>query len=397
MTQMRKTKTKSMLATMALVFAILSPTHVFAASNPAETVVNAVTLANTPANLVLDNANATDTSLPISFQANGNPSNTGYTVEISNDNNNWSIIQDKGIDVLSVNANTLSGNKQYHFRVSSYNQDNPSVTNGQYLTSSFFTKPSKPATPNGSVNNQDLTINWTNEDGTTTKIFDGSDKEISIGATDTSKVLTGQTPDTKFEYYVIHSNVTGDSVPSDKLVLWTDAMIPDNLQVIDRSQSSLKVSIESNGNPASTLYQYRLARTDGTTVDTSDWVAQNEHEFKDVTPGEYKIFAKAKNNPSNPNAKETAEIEITTGTIPVAPTVDVTPTEDTMQVDLTPGSSTNGVEFQITLTDEKDTEVASTGWAKSGESWATADLSYTFKDLSPNKKYKVKTEARYAK
>ncbi|MDT3418196.1 hypothetical protein QO009_004121 [Brevibacillus aydinogluensis] len=393
---MKKFKAKSILAVLTLAFSILSPAQIFAASSPSETVVTTVTLANTPVNLVLDKTNATDTTLPISFEANGNPSNTRYTVEISSDNSNWTVIQDKEIDVLSLTAGSLTGNKQYFFRVSSYNQDTPSKTNGEFLTGSFYTKPSKPAAPTGTVNNQDITVTWANEPGTTTKLFDGSNQEIQIDPADTSKNLPGQTPDTKFEYYVIHSNETGDSVPSDKLVLWTDAVIPANLQVIDRTQSSLKVSIDSNGNPASTLYQYRLAKTDGTTVDTSNWVAQTTYEFTGIAAGEYKIFAKAKNNPSNPTAKETAEIEITTGTVPVAPTATVTPTEDSIKVDLTPGSSTDGVEYQITLMDANDTEVASTGWAKSGEGWAATGLSHTFTNLSPNKKYKVQAEARYA-
>lgn len=70
----------------------------FAASAVSTTTVNVVTLAKTPSNLTLDTEAATDTSLPLLWDANGNPSNTGYTLEMSEDQTDWTVVQDKGID-----------------------------------------------------------------------------------------------------------------------------------------------------------------------------------------------------------------------------------------------------------------------------------------------------------
>ncbi|MCG6199569.1 hypothetical protein H1215_20640, partial [Anoxybacillus sp. LAT_38] len=98
----------------------------------------------------------------------------------------------------------------------------------------------------------------------------------------------------------------------------------------------------------------------------------------------------------NPNAKETAEIELVTGTVPATPTVETVPTEDSITVTLTPNSDPTNVEFRIVLQDENGQEVATTDWAQAGTGWAASELKHTFTSLQPNKKYKVLGEARYA-
>ncbi|MFS0557239.1 triple tyrosine motif-containing protein [Brevibacillus sp. 179-C9.3 HS] len=368
----------------------------FAASAVSTTIVNVVTLAKTPANLTLDTEAATDASLPLRWDANGNPSNTGYTLEMSEDQTDWTVLLDKGIDDMEEAVTGLVGNKMYYFRVSSFNQDSPPKTNGEYLTGQFLTKPAKPATPTGSVDGQTITVNWENEPGTTTKLFDSNDQQLTIDDGDTSKTLADLTPDTAYEFYIVHSNTTGDSVPSDKVKIWTDAKEPANLRVTDSTETSLTVAIDANGNPSTTQYKYRIITIDGTAIDESDWTTDLTYNFGSLSPGRYRVYAKARNNPQNPNAKETAEIELVTGTVPAAPTVNTVPTEDSITVTLTPNSDSTNVEFRIVLQDENGQEVATTDWAQQGTGWAASELTYTFTGLQPNRKYKVLGEARYA-
>jgi hypothetical protein len=368
----------------------------FAASGVSTTTINVVTLAKTPTNLTLDKTAATDTSLPLRWDANGNPSNTGYTLEVSEDQTNWTVVQDNSIDDMEETVSGLAGNKMYYFRVSSFNQDSPPKTNGEYLTGQFLTKPAKPPAPTGSVDGQTITVNWENEPGTTTKLFDSNDQQLTISDGDTSKTLADLTPDTAYEFYIVHANATGDSVPSDKVKLWTDAKVPANLRVTDSTESSLNIAIDANGNPSTTQYKYRITTIDGTAVDESDWTTDLTYNFSSLSPGRYKVYTKARNNPQNPNAKETAEIELVTGTVPAAPTVNTVPTEDSITVTLTPNSDPTNVEFRIVLKDENGQEVATTDWTQQGTGWAASELMHTFTNLQPNKKYKVLGEARYA-
>lgn len=368
----------------------------FAASTVSTTTINVVTLAKIPSNLTLDSAAATDTSLPLRWEANGNPSNTGYTLEMSEDQTNWTLLQDKGIDDLQEVVTGLTGNKTYYFRVSSYNQDSPPKTNGVYLTGQFLTKPAKPVAPTGSADGQTITVNWTNEPGTTTKLFDGNDQQIEINNGDTSKVLMDLTPDTPYEYYIIYFNSTGDSTPSEKVTVWTDAKIPANLRTNDSTETSLTVAIDGNGNPSTTEYKYRISTMEDSAIAESDWTTELTYTFSNLTPGRYKVYAKARNNVQNPNPKETAEIELVTGTVPTAPTVDTVPTEDSITVTLTPNSDPTNVEFRLILQDENEQEISSTDWAQQGTGWAASELKYTFTGLQPNRKYKVRGEARYA-
>ncbi|MCG5254148.1 fibronectin type III domain-containing protein [Brevibacillus agri] len=368
----------------------------FAASAVSTTTVNVVTLAKTPSNLTLDTEAATDTSLPLLWDANGNPSNTGYTLEMSEDQTDWTVVQDKGIDDMEETVTGLAGNKMHYFRVSSYNQDSPPGTNGEYLTGQFLTKPAKPPAPTGSVDGQTITVNWGNEPGTTTKLFDGKDQQLTIDDGDTNKTLADLTPDTAYEFYIVHSNTTGDSVPSDKVKIWTDAKDPANLRVTDSTETSLAIAIDANGNPSTTQYKYRITTIDGTAIDESDWTTDLTYNFSSLSPGRYKVYAKARNNTQNPNVKETAEIELVTGTVPAAPSVETVPTEDSITVTLTPNSDSTNVEFRIVLQDENGQEVAVTDWAQQGTGWAAFELTYTFTGLQPNRNYKVLGEARYA-
>lgn len=369
--------------------------QVYAASPSSSTTIQVVTLANTPTDLVLDSANATDSAYPVSWSNGGNPNNTAYTLEISQDGTTWTTIQDKAIDDLEETVTGLQGNTTYDVRVSSYNQDTPPKTNGQYLTGQILTKPSKPATPTASVVDQTITVNWTNVDGTATKLLDGSDTEVPIIQGETSVVIPDMTPDTMFKYYVIHSNETGDSVPSDKVSVWTDAKPPSNLQTVSVTEDSIEVSIDPNGNPPTTEYQYRITQQDGTAVNQSGWVTDTTYTFTGLTPGEYIVYAKARNNPANPNQKETSEISLATGTIPPTPGLNTTPTETTITATLIPNDTSSNVEYRLALLDSDGNELESTGWAKEGEGWTVDGFEYTFSGLNPNQKYKVAAYARY--
>ncbi|WP_342404221.1 fibronectin type III domain-containing protein [Brevibacillus sp. FSL K6-2834] len=315
---------------------------------------------------------------------------------MSEDQTDWTVVQDKGIDDMEETVIGLAGNKMYYFRVSSYNQDSPPRTNGEYLTGQFLTKPAKPPAPTGSVDGQTITVNWGNEPGTTTKLFDGKDQQLTIDDGDTNKILADLTPDTAYEFYIVHSNTTGDSVPSDKVKIWTDAKDPANLRVTASTETSLAIAIDANGNPSTSQYKYRITTIDGTAIDESDWTTDLTYNFSSLSPGRYKVYAKARNNTQNPNVKETAEIELVTGTVPAAPSVETVPTEDSITVTLTPNSDSTNVEFRIVLQDENGQEVAVTDWAQQGTGWAASELTYTFTGLQPNRKYKVLGEARYA-
>jgi len=390
-------KVQHRVLALVTLFSLLS-TSVYAASQSSSATIDVVTLANTPSNLTINTAQATDTSLPVQWEVNGNPSNTGYTLEMSPDNSTWTILQNNAVDDLSETATNLSANTKYYFRVSSYNQDSPAKTNGQYATGEFFTKPAKPSTPTGAVNGLDITLNWENVAGTTTKVFNAADELQTTVPSDTSKTYNGVTPNTQYQYYIVHTNQTGDSVPSDKVILWTDANPPSNLAVTNRTETSIDVSIDANGNPEGTEYQYRITKSDGTPVSVTDWMTDLTHSFSGLVAGQYRVIAKARNSASNTvkPLQETAEIELTTGTVPVAPKVEITPTETSLEVTLAPQSDTTNVEFKIVLKDENGTEVASTDWSQQGAGWASSSLAYTFDNLSPNKKYKVQAEARYA-
>jgi|GEM_PF-5076962 len=372
-----------------------TPSSIFAASTPSSTTVDVVTLAKTPSALTMNAQQATDMSLPISWQANGNPSNTLYTLEKSEEGQAYTVVQNQGVDDLNEVVSGLAGNKVYYFRVSSYNQDSPPKTNGQYITGQFLTKPSKPATPTAQAEGQDITVEWANVIGTTTKLFDNA-AAVTIDANATSKVLQNQTPDTAYQYYVVHNNETGDSVPSDKITVWTDAKVPNNLAVTDSTETSIDISIDSNGNPNTTQYQYRIIKADGTPVHQSTWTTHKTYSFTGLTAGQYKIYAKAKNNVSNPTQKDTAEIELITGTIPTAPAVESVPAENSVEITLVPSSDTTNVEFQIVLFDKEGNEVTKTTWEKPGSGWAADGLTYTFENLNPNQKYQVEGLARYA-
>jgi hypothetical protein len=393
--KMKKHSGKLVISTV-LILSLIIFQSVRAASSISFSEIEVITLANTPSNLTLDKANTTDTSLAVRIESNGNPLNTKYTYEVSPDNINWTIVENQALDKLATNIGGLSGNQYYYVRVSSYNQDQPPISNGQYIIEQFLTKPSKPSTPTGSVDGQNITINWTNVSGTTTKLFDGSNQPIPIDAGSNSKELLDLTPDTQYTFYIVHENETGDSDKSDYFIIWTDAKPPTNLRQVTSTDTSITVQIDANGNPATTNYQYRITKKDGTPVAVSPWTTDTTYEFTSLDPGEYKIFAKSKNHPLNPNGKETEEIEILAGTIPAAPTITAETTETTLTAELTPVSDPSNVEFRIVLLNESGTEIDSTTWAKQGEDWATNGIKYTFKNLNPNKKYKVRGEARYA-
>lgn len=388
-------KIRKKLLTVACLLSICTPLVAYATSSISETTVDVVTLANTPTKLQIDKEATTDKKLALSYESNGNPSNTYYSVDISLDEKEWETKQDKSLDKLKAEVSDLKANTKYFVRAYSFNQGSPQQTNGEFVTGNFLTKPAKPNAPKGSVTDQEIILTWDLIQDVIPKLFDNTNESMSIGTTDTSKKFEDLVPDTKYQFSLVHSNETGDSERSDMVELWTDAKIPTNLRASERSQDSITVTIDANGNPETTLYNLRIADIDGTTIKESGWLSGTSWTFKDLKPGQYKIFAKAKNNPLNPVAKETAEIELVSGTVPAAPEIELDSTEESITVKMKPTSNTDSIEFRLLLLNGASEEIAATEWAKNGEGWTAKEFTYAFVGLNPNEKYKVRAEARY--
>ncbi|MED4353597.1 fibronectin type III domain-containing protein [Schinkia azotoformans] len=384
------------LLTATLLTSLLVGSSVYAASSPSTGTVEVITLANTPSNLTMKMNETTDTKLSLAWEENSNPlAVTKYKLEYSDDGNQWTEAQmDQDLNETIVG---LTGNTRYHVRISSWNQDSPAKTNGSYLTSQFMTKPAKPAVPNGSVDAQTIKVNWINVPNTTTKLYMNGNEQL-INAEDISKTFDGLTPNTPYEITIAYENETGVSDLSENLVVYTDAIKPTHLQLIDRSQTSLTLSIDSNGNPDGTEYQYRIENEEGAELSVSSWMTAREFEFTNLEPGQYKIFAKARNSSENTvrPLEATKEIQLTAGTVPSAPQVTTTKTENSVSVQLSAASGTTNVEFRIVLKDASNQIIDETEWSKLGEGWASNGLQTTFNGLSPNAKYKIEGLARYA-
>lgn len=403
------------ILTLSLVFVLLLiPIYALASCDGCSSAeIEVVTLANTPSDLVQDKSATTDEEIVLRWSANGNPSDTRYTLEYSTDNVNWFTAIDKEIDVLTGNVTGLMPNTPYYFRVSSYNKDNPPVTNGQYAYANggmpVYTKPSAPdpskkPSVGGNIDVNDLIIEWENEDGTDTKLY-LDDELLAVypkdenPRTDSQRIndLIEVTPDTKYEFYITYENDAGESEPSEKLVVWTDANPAKDLRVTNRTLDSITVEIDPNGNPVGrTQYEYEIYDVNGTLI-SSIRKTDITHTFTDLDAGLYTISVTTINSMENPNPpapKVIDTISIQTGTVPPAPTVTTKPTEYSIEVTMIP-EYTESVVFRLILKDENDNIVQSTDWAKENEGWAKDGFVYTFTDLQPNKKYNVVAEAKY--
>ncbi|AYB41736.1 hypothetical protein D5F52_26650 (plasmid) [Brevibacillus laterosporus] len=390
------TKTKKGFLTAVSLLTICSPIRAYATSPSSEIMVDAVTLANTPAQLQIDKVETTDVKLKVNYDANENPQNTFYSVDISLDNHSWEMKQDKSMDNLKTELKDLKPNTKYFVRVYSYNQDNPHQTNGKYLTGEFLTKPAKPNPPVVSIENQDINLNWELEPGTNAKLLDSKSELITILPSETSKKIESVIPDTKYEFSLVHSNETGDSEQSEKVVVWSDVKPPTNLRKLSSTEKTIMVGIDNNGNPDTTTYKYKIVDLDGNKLSESEWINGTEYEFNNLKPGLYKVFVKARNNLKNPKAFETTEIELETGTIPTPVTIETVPSSETIEIKLISNSTgSEVVEYRIIILGDDNSEIQTLDWTEDGKGWAKDGLQHTFDKLSSNTKYIVKGFARF--
>lgn len=392
---------KKIIWTTILTLMLLVPYAVFAQTN--SSTIEVTTLANTPADVVLERAN--DTSLEISWSANGNPSYTKYTVEYSLDKSNWFVAHDK-VEQTNATISGLQPKTNYYVRVASYNL--LGETNGKYAylngEKPVETKPSVPDTAPKPINDGTL-IEWENtNDADTIIIVDGDEyagsnrnesprrKSLDLGD------LIALTPDTKYEIQIVYENESGRSAPSDALIIWTDANPAKDLKVIDKTVDSITVSIDPNGNPlGKTQYEYTITDSKGLVIDTV-LKTDTEHTFENLLEGTYTIKVSTFNSEANTNQpapKKAGELEILASTNVSAPTIQTVPSESSIMATLTT-PQTEGMEFRIVLYDASGNELGSTDWAKEGEGWAVSGLTYTFEDLQPNTQYKITGEVRIA-
>ncbi|MBG9790967.1 triple tyrosine motif-containing protein [Brevibacillus laterosporus] len=389
-------KIRKKLLTVACLLSMCTPLVAYAASSVSETTVDVVTLANTPTKLQIDKEATTDKKLVLSYESNGNPSNTYYSVDISLDEKEWEIKQDKSLDNLKAEVSDLKANTKYFVRAYSFNQGSPQQTNGEFVTGNFLTKPEKPDAPKGSVTDQEIILTWDLIQGVIPKLFDNKNESISIGTTDTSKKIESVIPDTKYEFSLVHSNETGDSEPSEKVVVWSDVKPPTNLRKLSSTEKTIMVGIDNNGNPDTTTYKYKIVDLDGNKLSESEWINETEYEFNNLKPGLYKVFVKARNNLKNPKAFETTEIELETGTIPTPVTIETVPSSETIEIKLISNSTgSEVVEYRIIILGDDNSEIQTLDWTEDGKGWAKDGLQHTFEKLSSNTKYIVKGFARF--
>ncbi|MBA4533796.1 fibronectin type III domain-containing protein [Brevibacillus halotolerans] len=389
-------KTKKGLLTTVSFLTICFPIRAYAASPSSETTVNAVTLANTPAQLQIDKVETTDVKLTVNYDANENPHKTFYSVDVSLDNHSWEMKQDKSMDNLRAELKELKPNTKYFVRVYSYNQDDPHQTNGKYLTGVFLTKPAKPNPPVVSIVNQDIKLNWQLESGTNAKLLDSENELITIVPSETSKKIERVIPDTKYEFSLVHSNETGDSEPSEKIAVWSDVKPPTNLRKLSSTEQTITVGIDNNGNPDTTTYKYRVVDLDGKKLSESEWINVSKYEFNNLKPGLYKVYVKARNNLLNPKIYETPEIELETGTIPTPVTIETVPLADKIEIKLISNSTgSEVVEYRIMILGDDNAVIQTLDWTEDGKGWAKNGLQHTFEKLSSNTKYIVKGLARF--
>lgn len=402
-------KKRSIVIAVAFLLVVMA-TAAMAGTNTAS--IEVITLANTPSNLQVDYNNTTDDTLAVSWEANGNPANTFYTLEYSTDNETWTTFIDKETDVFSASITGLNANTGYYLRVSSYNQAEPKQTNGEYETGNgkvFYTRATKPQAPTlESQEAQEIVIQWENVAGADTRlIMDG--KVIAtypVGEGTTRQVINDIAeiqPDTKYEFQIVHANEAGDSLPSDVLRVWTDARPATDLEVTGRTNDSVSVKINSNGNPANTTqYEFEIYDSENNLID-KHLTTDTEFTFTNLQPGLFTIKVNTYNSASNPNGdnppKLIGSIETLSGTVPPAPIVEIeTVTTNSMTVLLKPQYTKDTV-FTLELEGVETIANIRKDDPAFADNWVVLDgkdvFRYTFNKLEPNTKYKVKGSASY--
>lgn len=380
---------------------LLLPYAVFAQNST----VNVTTLANAPTDVVLKKTS--DTSLEISWSANGNPDYTKYTVEYSLDKNTWSIAMDK-IEQTNATISGLQANTAYYVRVSSYNMNNE--TNGAYSylndEQSVKTYPLIPDTAPKPIHGDGTIIEWENIDGADTIIivngneYEGSNRDEipRRDQIDLSDLIGGLTPDTKYEIQIVYEYEDVRSAPSEALIFWTDANPAKDLTVIARTVDSIKVSIDRNRNPVGkTQYEYTITDSNGNVV-AIVLKTETEHQFTQLQQGAYTIKVSTFNSAANTNQpvpKKVGELQISSSTDISTPTIQTVPTESSIIATMAV-AQTEGMEFRVILQDASGKEIESTNWTKAGEGWAATELTYEFTNLQPNTLYRVTGEVRIA-
>lgn len=407
-------KKKSIVVVMMFLLLLVATTAIAGVNS---TSIEVVTLANTPSNLQVDYESTTDDTLAVSWEANGNPINTFYTLEYSTDNETWTPFLDKKKDTLSTNITDLDGNTGYFLRVSSYNQAEPKETSGEYETGEgklLYTKATKPDESQkpslGMQTGQELTIEWENIDGTDTKLI-MDDEVIAIYPVDevprTKQQLINELadlqPDTKYEFQIIYTNEAGDSEPSDVLIAWTDARPATDLEVIGRTNDTITVQINSNGNPANTTqYGFEIYDLEDNLIE-STIKTDTEFTFTDLYPGRFVVKVNTYNSEANPNGdnlpKLIGTVDIVTGTVPPAPIIEVEKvTTNTMTVLLKPQYTVDTV-FVLEIEGGEVVNNITKDDPAFSLNWVVIDgkdvFRHTFTNLHPNAKYIVKGRASY--
>lgn len=175
---------------------------------PADPTVNAAT--NISSNVFNINWNS-------AFGANN------YYIDVSDDNYSTYLINNLAVgNVNTYQVTGLTGNKQYYYRVRSYNNAGTSASTAKTQT----TAPAPPAVNTASaVNNTSFNINWTASTGATGYFLDvstannfsapvGSYTNVSVGNVTTYAINTGLSANTTYYYRLRATSAIGTSVNS---------------------------------------------------------------------------------------------------------------------------------------------------------------------------------------
>jgi flagellar basal body rod protein FlgB len=380
----------SYLLVAAILIAAIFIGNVFAAGISTSS-LTVWTLADTPTGL--ESTEITDNSITLSWDHGDNPGVTRYSMESKTGEEAWSIVFDKE-NIITRQTTGLDGNTTYEFRIQSWNEEDK--TNSEYLTNSFLTLPSKPNVPMFSLNSQDISIIWNNIANSNTKLYKDGLLAFTTIVDETSYEFTDLMPATAHEFYIIHENATGNSASSEITTVWTDSVVVDEITVTNRTIDSITVAVVDN-NPVNnaTEYFYSIGALN------SGWTTAKTHTFAELTAGLHDVEVKVRNSSTNttrPNIEIGIPTTVKVGTQPAEPIISTVPTTNAITTTLAPeGGYVENIEFNISLFESDGTTLISqAGWAKEGEGWLTTDWEYTFNGLTPNTKYVVKGEARYA-
>ncbi len=377
----------------------------------------AYTFANTPSAPSL--SGATTSTIDLTNNQNGNPSNTSYAVQVtstsptdSNWNGKWvdstgaatsTVVWMSDATLDTIVVKNLAANNAYTFTVKAKNGD--SLETSQSATAAGTTVPNKPTMDAyGSVSSSTLTVNWTAPTGgaDTYKVERSSDgnsfSEITSGVAGTSYNATA-TPNITWYFRVRGTNSSGDgpySASSSQLMTPSEPGTPTYTNV---STSTLTVNWTSATNGADF---WRIERATSALVyaEIATTTSNSRNETGLATSTTY--YYKVRGNNATGNGPYSASSSVTTGGVsdntpptPSPSTWESIPYSSTtiaviMSITTSTDATSPPVEYRFTYSSAC---LADNGTGGTSSTWQSG-TTYTDIGLDVNKCYTYDAKAR---